>query len=561
MSPPSPAPAGTRLSVAARRLYELTVGDAIAVSPCACARTPPANAEASSLSPPPSRGEDVVAALPERDVHVVARALVLAEGLRHERREQAVARRDVLHDLLEQEGAVGGRERVGVREVDLELPGRELAVRGRDADVEAVERGVDLPQDAVRVGADARRVGHAGARRVERGPAVRRPRARGRTRARRRPPRSARAPRAPRPGARGRRGSRAGSARPARAGRRASRRCPAATASCAAWSGRARRARRGSPGRRGTRGPSAARRRGPRRGSPRSRRARPSTSARLSIGSSLERARPYGSGCITRTKRMPSVRSRAAAVSTSSPVCVPPTAPPRSSYSDRAVRYGIRLRSSSGAATASRRSRVRRVRVLHQGEPAVGVLAAGEVVLDDGGARLDAETVTWLAPVDAEQDHRGAPHLPLAARRVRGARAGRAVVLPQAADDAERPSRRRPPPARRALPQLRGRARGRRRPADAGRRRGRRARARVRLRAGQRRRPARLPPRRPRLDAARQGPGRLPADRPRRRDARRVVARRRLRAAHVPERRGRAARPTRTTSSGTTATSSPISAA
>ena len=42
---------------------------------------------------------------------------------------------------------------------------------------------------------------------------------------------------------------------------------------------------------------------------------------------------------------------------------------------------------------------MRRVRVLHQGEPAVGVLAAGEVVLDDGGARLDPETVTWLAPV------------------------------------------------------------------------------------------------------------------------------------------------------------------
>ena len=108
---------------------------------------------------------------------------------------------------------------------------------------------------------------------------------------------------------------------------------------------------------------------------------------------------------------------------------------------------------------------------------------------------------------------------------------------------AERPPRRDPPPARRALPQLRGRARRRRRqrsmhgvpqddvldyvygfaPAnDVG--------------------PARLPPRRPRLDAARQGPGRLPADRPRRRHERRVVARRRLHAADVPERRGRPAR-------------------
>ncbi|MDX6565455.1 MAG: hypothetical protein QOE10_1117, partial [Gaiellales bacterium] len=42
---------------------------------------------------------------------------------------------------------------------------------------------------------------------------------------------------------------------------------------------------------------------------------------------------------------------------------------------------------------------MRRVRVLHQGAPAWGVLAAGEVVLDDGGARLDPEDVTWLAPV------------------------------------------------------------------------------------------------------------------------------------------------------------------
>jgi 5-oxopent-3-ene-1,2,5-tricarboxylate decarboxylase/2-hydroxyhepta-2,4-diene-1,7-dioate isomerase len=40
------------------------------------------------------------------------------------------------------------------------------------------------------------------------------------------------------------------------------------------------------------------------------------------------------------------------------------------------------------------------VRVLHQGVPAWGVLAAGEVVLDDGGARLDPASVRWLAPVE-----------------------------------------------------------------------------------------------------------------------------------------------------------------
>jgi 5-oxopent-3-ene-1,2,5-tricarboxylate decarboxylase / 2-hydroxyhepta-2,4-diene-1,7-dioate isomerase len=43
---------------------------------------------------------------------------------------------------------------------------------------------------------------------------------------------------------------------------------------------------------------------------------------------------------------------------------------------------------------------VKRVRVLHQGVPAWGVLAAGEVVLDDGGRRLDPASVRWLAPVE-----------------------------------------------------------------------------------------------------------------------------------------------------------------
>jgi 5-oxopent-3-ene-1,2,5-tricarboxylate decarboxylase / 2-hydroxyhepta-2,4-diene-1,7-dioate isomerase len=41
---------------------------------------------------------------------------------------------------------------------------------------------------------------------------------------------------------------------------------------------------------------------------------------------------------------------------------------------------------------------VRRVRVLHEGEPVAGTLGAEEIVLDDG-VRLDPSTVTWLAPV------------------------------------------------------------------------------------------------------------------------------------------------------------------
>ncbi len=43
---------------------------------------------------------------------------------------------------------------------------------------------------------------------------------------------------------------------------------------------------------------------------------------------------------------------------------------------------------------------MKRVRVLHQGVPAWGVLDAGEVVLDEGGHRLDAASVNWLAPVE-----------------------------------------------------------------------------------------------------------------------------------------------------------------
>jgi 5-oxopent-3-ene-1,2,5-tricarboxylate decarboxylase/2-hydroxyhepta-2,4-diene-1,7-dioate isomerase len=43
---------------------------------------------------------------------------------------------------------------------------------------------------------------------------------------------------------------------------------------------------------------------------------------------------------------------------------------------------------------------VKRVRVLHQGVPAWGVLTAGEVVLDGTGERLDPAAVSWLAPVE-----------------------------------------------------------------------------------------------------------------------------------------------------------------
>ena len=109
----------------------------------------------------------------------------------------------------------------------------------------------------------------------------------------------------------------------------------------------------------------------------------------------------------------------------------------------------------------------------------------------------------------ADQDHRDAPDLPQPGRGVQGADAGRAVVLHEAALDAERPRRRAAPAAGSPVPELRGRGGGGHRAADARRARGGGAGARRRLCAGQRRRAARLPPRRPGVDAAREGAGRL----------------------------------------------------
>ena len=220
---------------------------------------------------------------------------------------------------------------------------------------------------------------------------------------------------------------------------------------------------------------------------------------------------------------MPSVRSRAAVVSTSSPDRVAPTAPPGFLlywpcgsvwYPTRGWRAEVAREARARAAPRGARLGCARGRRGHAGRRS----ASGSVGRD------------VARPRRAQQDRRRAPHLSLASRRVRRAPAGRAVVLPEAAEHAERPSRPDPAAARRALSQLRGRARRRGRQADE-RRAGRtRVGLRVRLRARQRRGAARLPPRRSRRDAARQGPGRLPADRARGRHDRRVVARRRLSA-------------------------------
>ena len=77
-----------------------------------------------------------------------------------------------------------------------------------------------------------------------------------------------------------------------------------------------------------------------------------------------------------------------------------------------------------------------------------------------------------------------------------------------------------------------------------------------RLHVRERRRAARLPPRRPRLDAARQGPGRLPAARPGAGPGGGVRPHR-LHPAHVPQRRGRPGGAGPTTCSSASPTSSP----
>ena len=183
---------------------------------------------------------------------------------------------------------------------------------------------------------------------------------------------------------------------------------------------------------------------------------------------------------------------------------------------------------------------MQRVRIEIDGERRVGAPRGRPGRSPTTAASSPPPTRRWLAPVDALEDHRRPPHLPLAPGRVRGrADAGAAVLLPQAAEHAERAPASAAAPGRHAVPQLRGRARGGRRHAHARRRGARRARPRLRLRARQRRRTARLPPRRPRRDAARQGSGRVPADRSGGGHRRRVAPRRRLHAAHPPQRRDR----------------------
>ena len=199
------------------------------------------------------------------------------------------------------------------------------------------------------------------------------------------------------------------------------------------------------------------------------------------------------------------------------------------------------------------------VRVELEGEARWGRLVGGSIVLDDG-SELDEAEALYLAPGRADEDPRRPPHVPLARRGVRGADAARAVVLRQAADDAQRPPAPDPDGEGRAFPQLRGRARGRRRPAHERCPSRRSARSRRRLHVRERRRDARLPARRSRLDAAREGPGRLP---PTRAGARSRLGVRpgRLHAPHLPERATSSRRRPPATSCSPSRTSSPTCAA
>ena len=83
--------------------------------------------------------EGVGVALEERQVGVHARPGVLGERLGHERGEDALLQRHLLDDRPEGHDVVGGRQRVGVAQVDLVLARRALVVAELDRDAHGLE--------------------------------------------------------------------------------------------------------------------------------------------------------------------------------------------------------------------------------------------------------------------------------------------------------------------------------------------------------------------------------------------------------------------------------------
>ena len=98
--------------------------------------------------------EGVLVALEQRQVRVHAAARLVAERLRHEGRVDALRERDLLDDVPRREDVVGGRERVGVPQVDLLLARRDLVVAELHRDAHALQHGdgvaAEVLADAVR---------------------------------------------------------------------------------------------------------------------------------------------------------------------------------------------------------------------------------------------------------------------------------------------------------------------------------------------------------------------------------------------------------------------------
>ena len=98
--------------------------------------------------------EGVALSLEQRQVGVHPGARVVGQRLRHERRVDALAQRDLLHHVPERHDVVGRRECVGVPQVDLLLAGRSLVVAELHRDAHRLEHrdrvAPEVVADAVR---------------------------------------------------------------------------------------------------------------------------------------------------------------------------------------------------------------------------------------------------------------------------------------------------------------------------------------------------------------------------------------------------------------------------
>ena len=94
----------------------------------------------------------------EGQVHVEARAALVGERPAHERRDETLAGRDLLHGGLQHEGPVCGVDGGRVLHVDLVLRVHELVVRGERVEPELVAPEQHPQHDLPRVGHRADRV-------------------------------------------------------------------------------------------------------------------------------------------------------------------------------------------------------------------------------------------------------------------------------------------------------------------------------------------------------------------------------------------------------------------